>query len=177
VPATLGAARIRNTSPKEIIMNRIARSIIFIALCLATAAAFAGDRGGPSSPNFDSCRIIQGDFAGRLERDSVAGDVRGDVNGRLESDIRTDLDPRRGIVRVNGTGKLSTERGTFATTDEVRLVPSAERDVMIWMGLHKIVGASGEFEGVEGTMISEGLVDLTTGEIKYSFKALICPGD
>jgi hypothetical protein len=144
---------------------------------MVSAASFAGGRGGSAPPNFNQCRVVNGTFSGKYEQGLIRGDVDGDIKGVLSSEVRVDLEGRTGYARMTGTGKLASEEGTLVTIDDVRLIPSRVPDVMIWIGHHKIQGVEGDLRGAQGFMISEGLVDLSTGEVKYQFKALLCPPD
>ncbi|MDQ3258015.1 MAG: hypothetical protein M3R15_29715 [Acidobacteriota bacterium] len=155
---------------------RVVALVSFI-LALAIAPAPAQDRAG-AKRKIGKCVPVSGSMSTNfISQDTTLGTVTGDLRGAISATLLefTPGENGRFIGRIQHQG-LVTESGDkiFQAEALIDLTPVSEG---VFYGLYRpiaIVGGTGKFDGITGTMTPYGVLDTNRGEVILRYRGEIC---
>ena len=154
-------------------------ALLSLILTLAMAPAYAQDRAG-AKRKIGKCVPVSGSMSTNfISQDTTLGTVTGDLRGAISATLLefTPGENGRFIGRIQHQG-LVTESGDkiFQAEALIDLTPVSEG---VFYGLYRpiaIVGGTGKFDGITGTMTPYGVLDTNRGEVILRYRGEICAG-
>ncbi len=152
-------------------------ALLSLILALAIAPAHAQDRAG-AKRKIGKCVPVSGSMSTNfISQDTTLGTVTGDLRGAISATLLefTPGENGRFIGRIQHRGWV-TESGDkiFLAEAFIDLTPVSEG---VFYGIYRpiaIVGGTGRFDGITGTMTPYGVIDLAHGEIVLRYRGEIC---
>jgi len=154
-------------------------ALLSLFLTLAIAPAYAQDRAGAKRKT-GKCVPVSGAISTNfITGDTTLGTVTGDLRGAVSATLLELLpgENEKLVGRIQHRGWV-TESGDkiFLAEALIDLTPESEG---VFYGIYRpitIVGGTGRFDGVTGTMTPYGVLDTTRQELVLRYRGEICAG-